>query len=129
MFDKAKENVLGKTSRIVEGVAIKGNIESKTDIRLDGKLEGDIISGGKIIIGPTGEIKGNIQCENIDIEGIFNGVLKTTGMLLVKATAKIKGDVSVAKLSVEPGAVFEASCTMKNNLKSLPTEKQAEQTV
>ncbi len=49
-------------------------------------------------------------------------------MLLVKATSIIKGDVSVGKLSVEPGAVFEATCAMKNNLKKLSSENQSEKT-
>ncbi len=124
MLNKTKDNVLGKTSRIVEGVTLKGDIESKSDIRLDGELEGTIVSEGKIIIGPKGKIKGSVQCKNIDVEGSFNGNLKTSGLLIVKASAKIKGEVVVAKLSVEPGALFEATCAMKTNLKSLPNEQQ-----
>lgn len=128
MFDKTKENVLGKTSRIVEGTQMKGDIEGKADIRLDGTLVGNINCEGKIIIGPSGEVKGDIKCKNIDVEGKFSGKMEVRELLLVKATSVIKGDVSVAKLAVEPGAVFEATCVMKNNLKSLPSEKQSEKT-
>lgn len=124
MFDKTKENVLGKTGRIVENTIIKGDIQSKADFRLDGYLEGNLTCEGKIIIGPTGEVQGNIKCKNIDIEGKFTGKLEVSELLIVKSTSKIKGDVVVGKLSVEPGALFEATCIMKNNVKALPNEQQ-----
>lgn len=128
MFDKTKENVLGKTSRIVEGTIMKGDIECKADMRLDGKLIGNISCEGKIIIGPSGEIEGDIKCKNIDIEGNFSGKMEVTELLLVKASSSIKGDVSVGKLAVEPGAVFEATCVMQNGLKKVPSEKKPEKT-
>ncbi|MEZ4852980.1 polymer-forming cytoskeletal protein [Flavobacterium sp.] len=114
MFDKTKQNVLGKTSRIVEDTIFTGNIESTADIRIDGKLKGNISCGGKIIIGPQGEIIGDINCQNIDVEGKFKGKMEVKEMLFVKTTAQIVGEVSIAKLSVEPGALFEATCAMKN---------------
>lgn len=49
---------------------------------------------------------------NADIEGSFNGELIVTDLLALKSTAVIEGSVSVSKLSVEPGATFNASCTM-----------------
>jgi cytoskeletal protein CcmA (bactofilin family) len=58
---------------------------------------------------------GNINCKNVDIEGIFHGIIQVSGMLNVKSKASIKGEVTVGKLSVEPGADFSASCVMKIN--------------
>lgn len=127
MFDRTKQNVLGNTSRLVENTTIKGNIQSKSDIRLDCFVEGNINCEGKIIIGQKGEIKGDVKCKNLDIEGKFIGNLDVAELLLVKATAKIKGEVSVGKLSVEPGAIFEATCIMKSSLKAVSNE-QSEKT-
>ena len=130
MFDKTKKDTsqLGQTNRIVQGTVIKGDITSKTDIRLDGILKGNYNSASKLVIGPTGEVQGDIKCVNIDIEGKFSGKLEVSELLGVKSTAKIKGEVIVGKLSVEPGAVFEATCEMKSNLKSIPTDDQTEKT-
>jgi len=124
MFDKAKkdDNVLGKTNRIVEGTVIKGDIESKADFRLDGILIGNYTSTGKLVIGPSGEVQGDVKCKNVDIEGKFTGKLIATELLSVKSKASIKGEVAVSKLAVEPGAVFEATCTMKSQLKSVTDE-------
>jgi cytoskeletal protein CcmA (bactofilin family) len=127
MFDKKDKNVkapgLGQTNRIVEGTVITGNIESKTDFRLDGILIGNYTSTSKLVIGPSGEVQGDIKCVNVDIEGKFSGKLEVSELLGVKATAKIKGEVIAGKLSVEPGAVFDASCAMKSSLKKTVDEK------
>lgn len=127
MFDKKDKNVkapgLGQTNRIVEGTVIAGNVESKTDFRLDGILIGNYTSTSKLVIGPFGEVQGDIKCVNADIEGKFTGKLQVSELLGVKATAKIKGEVIAGKLSVEPGAVFDASCAMKSSLKKTVDEK------
>nr|WP_314866114.1 polymer-forming cytoskeletal protein [uncultured Flavobacterium sp.] len=118
MFDKKNKSytdLLGKTNRIVEGTRIKGNIYSVADFRLDGELTGNFQCEGKIVIGPAGIVIGDIECKSADIEGRFSGKIQVVELLNVKSTANIYGEVSVGKLSVEPGADFSASCTMKTN--------------
>ncbi|MEO6175936.1 MAG: polymer-forming cytoskeletal protein [Flavobacterium circumlabens] len=122
MFDKAKKNgteLLGKTNRIVEGTSIIGDIVSKADFRLDGELIGNFTSQGKLVIGVSGVVKGEIVCNNADIEGVFQGKIKVLEVLNIKATAHIHGEVAVGKLSIEPGADFTATCTMLTNTKEV----------
>ncbi|MGA9636902.1 bactofilin family protein [Flavobacterium sp.] len=122
MFDKKSKpytDVLGKTNRIVEGTIIKGDIVSQADFRLDGELIGNFESTAKLVIGPSGIITGDIICKNVDIEGTFRGKIQVAEILNVKSKAKIHGEVIVAKLSVEPGAEFSASCVMKQNIEKL----------
>jgi cytoskeletal protein CcmA (bactofilin family) len=116
MFDKKTKSytdLLGKTNRIVEGTRIKGNIYSVADFRLDGELTGNFQCEGKIVIGPAGIVVGDIVCKNADIEGRFSGKIQVAELLNVKSTANIYGEVAVAKLALEPGADFSATCTMK----------------
>lgn len=122
MFDKKPKSytdLLGKTNRIVEGTAIKGDIISQADFRLDGELIGNFQSSGKIVIGPAGSVTGDIICRNADIEGKFEGKIQVTEILNVKSKSSIHGEVICGKLAVEPGADFSASCTMKTNMKNL----------
>jgi cytoskeletal protein CcmA (bactofilin family) len=116
MFDKKPKSytdLLGKTNRIVEGTTIKGDIISQADFRLDGELTGNFQSKGKIVIGPQGSVFGDILCKNADIEGRYHGKITVTEVLNVKHKASIHGEVICGKLSVEPGAEFSASCSMK----------------
>ncbi|HSD08621.1 polymer-forming cytoskeletal protein [Flavobacterium sp.] len=119
MFDKPKSytDLLGKTNRIVEGTRIHGDITSPADFRLDGELIGNFTSNGKLVIGPAGRVKGDIICNTADIEGKFEGKMRVENMLNIKESASIIGEVEIGKLSVEPGAVFSASCIMLSNAK------------
>ncbi|TDW50192.1 cytoskeletal protein CcmA (bactofilin family) [Flavobacterium sp. 270] len=122
MFEKVKKpgtELLGKTNRIVEGTSIVGDIVSKADFRLDGELIGNFTSQGKLVIGASGVVKGEIICNNADIEGEFRGKIKVLEVLNIKATAQIHGEVAVGKLSIEPGADFTATCTMLTHTKEV----------
>lgn len=102
----------GQPNRIEKNTKIKGDITSEADFRIDGKLEGNVKTSGKVVIGKDGYINGKVECVNADIEGKFNGELLVAELLSLKASAIIEGTVSVAKLAVEPGATFNAACTM-----------------
>lgn len=102
-----ERNVIAKNTKIT------GEIISEGDYRIDGVLEGDLKTKGRVIIGAEGIVKGTIEALNTDIEGTFSGQLNVEKTLTVKAIANISGDVIVGKLSIEPGATFNASCTMK----------------
>jgi len=104
---EGQRNIIGASTEIV------GDINSEGDFRIDGKVEGNVKTSGKLIIGKDGHISGIIDCTNADIEGTVSGKLTCSGTLNLKATAVIEGEVFLEKLAVEPGATFNASCSMK----------------
>jgi cytoskeletal protein CcmA (bactofilin family) len=130
MFNNSKNEQKGKTNgliasasttssnSLIQGTNIEGNVQAEKDIRIDGTLRGSLICKGKVIIGPTGFIAGDIQCENAVIEGRFEGILIVGDILHVKETAKVDGDVTTQKLVVQPGSIFNVKCKMgsQNNV-------------
>jgi cytoskeletal protein CcmA (bactofilin family) len=100
------------TNSLVQGTNLEGSIQADTDIRIDGTLTGSLNCKGKVIIGPTGYISGEITCENAVIEGRFEGILIVGDVLHIKETAKVEGDVSTNKLVVQPGSIFNVKCKM-----------------
>ena len=114
MFAEKKTNQ-GQPQRNVIGITteITGDITSDGDFRIDGKVEGNIKTSGRLIIGIDGVVKGTIDCVNADIEGKISGKLTCSGTLSLKASAVIDGEVYLEKLAVEPGATFNATCSMK----------------
>jgi len=120
--NKPMETFGGQPNRIEKNTVIKGNITSQADFRIDGKLEGNVKTSGKVVIGKDGLIKGKVECVNADIEGNFNGELYVSELLSLKSASKIEGTVNVSKLAVEPGATFNASCTMGKGT-ATPTHK------
>lgn len=108
-----ERNVIAKNTTFV------GEVTSEGDFRIDGVLEGTLKTNGRVIIGAEGFVKGTIESKNADIEGKFSGQLSVANTLTIKATSNISGDVIVSKLSIEPGATFNATCAMKGALKEL----------
>lgn len=94
------------------GTTIKGEIKSSGDIRIDGTLVGPVTSKGKIIVGNTGIVEGEIYCQNADIFGKVDAKVEVEELLSLKSTAKLTGEISSDKLSIEPGAIFTGSCSM-----------------
>lgn len=110
---------------IAQGTKIVGDIASQGPFRIDGTVEGNVKTSGKVVVGKSGLIKGTLQGENADFEGKFSGKLILSGTLSLKSTAHIEGEVHTSKLAVEPGATFNATCSMKGTVKALPNNEPA----
>ena len=107
------QNIIAQDTKIV------GDIISKGPFRIDGQVEGNIKTKEKVVVGKSGFVNGTIEGTNADFEGSFSGKLKLSGTLSLKSTAYVQGEVEVAKLAVEPGATFNATCNMKGAVKEL----------
>lgn len=116
---KALPSVSPSINSLVVGTRIEGTINSENDIRIDGEVEGTLHCKAKVIIGPSGNVKGEIICQNAMIEGQFTGSIKVKEVLHIKEKATVEGDIHTDKLNVEPGAVFNVSCIMKNGGKKV----------
>lgn len=106
-------------NQIKAGTHIEGEVKSTGDMRIDGTMKGKIQTQGKLVIGPTGKIDGEISCQNAEIHGVINGKITVTELLSLKASSKLLGDIVVGKLAIEPGAQFSGSCVMGNAVKGL----------
>jgi len=123
--EKTQKTKVMEINVVAKNTTINGDIISEGDFRIDGTLEGNIKTKGRVIIGIDGSVKGKIDAVNSDIEGKFSGELLVQETLTIKATAVISGDVVIGKLSVEPGATFNASCSMKGAIKELNQNEQS----
>jgi cytoskeletal protein CcmA (bactofilin family) len=102
-------------NRICSGTEIIGNIKTSGDIRLDGVLDGNIESKGKLVIGNIGRTKGEIVCRTADVFGFVEGLLNVSEIVSLKSSANVKGTITTAKISIEAGAIFNGSCSMPEN--------------
>ena len=109
-----------------KGTEIKGDITCSGDIRIDGTLNGILISQGKVVVGPSGIIDGEVTCKNADISGTIKAKFSVKELLQLKSTANIMGDINTNKLSIEPGANFTGSCNMGSVVKGMQHEEKQE---
>ena len=99
-------------SRISAGTIIKGEIVSPYDIRIDGTFEGKIQTKGRVVVGETAFIKGDIICENIDLWGKVDGNVFVKDTLSLMEGCSVNGNLNTRRLSVELGSTFNGNCRM-----------------
>lgn len=116
---KRAEEISNSSNTIGKGTFLEGNIETHGNIRIEGKIKGDVRSKQKVALGNSSHVDGNIIAQNADIEGEVKGRIEIAELLVLKATAVINGDISTAKMVVEPGAIFNGACKMGSPARGL----------
>lgn len=109
---KAQEVEHNRLNVIGEGTSIQGDITSNGDIRIDGSLKGNLTTQGKLVLGTSGNIQGEVQCKNAEVSGSLEGKITVNELLSLKASAKVLGDIITKRLAIEPNAVFSGTCQM-----------------
>lgn len=119
MFKNKTDNKVNGTAQkspslnmISEGTTIKGTIKSQNDLRIAGRLEGEAICKGKVIISSSAHIDGNIASVDADVAGKIEGTIKVSNKLSLRQTAIIGGDIYTKVLIVEEGAQINGNCRM-----------------
>lgn len=108
----APQDVRDSTNQIGKGTILEGSIESFGNIRIEGKVIGNIKSKSKVALGQSSFVDGNIISQNAEIEGEVKGRVQVTDLLVLKKTAVVNGDIVANKLIVESGATFVGGCKM-----------------
>lgn len=116
----SKENPGNAVNLLCEGTAIVGDIQTKSDIRVDGMIKGKIVTSGRLVVGNTARLEGNVDCVNVDVLGVVIGDITASGAVALKASAKVVGNIAAAVISMETGVTFNGNCQM------LKKEKQGE---
>lgn len=116
-----------RLNRIVEGTHIKGDIKTDSNFRIDGELVGTLDTMGKLVIGGTGRIEGEVKCGNADVEGEIIGNIHVDGVLMLKSTAKVIGNIKAGKLGIENGAQFNGKCDMGAKIETTRAEVNVEE--
>lgn len=114
MITSAKKNPdqAQASNRILLGTEIVGDIKTSGDIRIDGSIRGTVETEGKLVIGESGLVEGEVKCSNSSISGELKGTIEVEQLLSLHSSAKVQGDIYAGKLSVEPGAMFSGKCSM-----------------
>ncbi len=120
---RAAEEISNSSNVIGKGTTIEGNLDTSGNIRIEGKIVGNIKSRQKIALGMGSQVEGNVSAQNADIEGNVKGKIEIQEILVLKATAVITGDIVTGKLVIEPGATFNGSCKMGSSIQNFkPSE-------
>lgn len=100
MMKEEPETTLG------EGVVFRGELSFERLLRIDGVFEGELISQGKVIVGPKGKVKANLNLREAIIEGKVEGNITVSERLELRGAAVVHGDIEAKLLSVDEGVTI-----------------------
>lgn len=107
-------------SMIAKDMEITGTIKSSGSVHLDGKLDGEVLAQGDVVIGQSAVIKGNITSNAVTIQGTVNGNIVARDKIDMKSTAKVNGDIKSKRLAVEDGVTFVGKSEVNPSGASVP---------
>lgn len=105
--------VSGTDTVIGSSVKLKGNLTSDGDITIDGRMIGNIKSGGHITIGINAQINGDISGTSVAIGGKLQGNITSLDTVSITESGQVNGDIQSSRLEIAMGGLFIGSSKMK----------------
>jgi cytoskeletal protein CcmA (bactofilin family) len=93
-----------------EGTQIVGDIFAMDDIRVDGTIKGNIKTSGRVVVGPTAKVEGNIESPGVDLIGMVQGNIISSGLVSLREKSTFLGNITTHRIAIEAGAVFNGEC-------------------
>lgn len=113
MFRRDPDAALERVETVIgRGTHFNGSLTAVGTLRIDGKVEGQIVHRGDVVIGETGVVEASIQARNVTIAGEVRGGIEAEGKLELVATGKLSGDIKAGALIISEGALFQGSSAM-----------------
>ena len=119
MFNKKNKIVIDSISSVLgESTRLNGRLVFSGTMRIDGTVEGEIVSGAQkgghstLIIGDKANINGDIRVDTVINSGRITGNVNATNRIAIHEPGQLIGDVETAELTVEDGVIFNGRCNM-----------------
>jgi len=116
--DTATEQGLPETDGLTlidRDVTLVGEIVSEENIRLRGRIEGNVVTSGSVVIEPHASVQGDITAENLIVEGSVEGKVVVARKFELRPTGRMRGDIRASVVAIAEEAFLQG--------KVLATEK------
>ena len=107
-----KNEITNELNLIGAGTVIEGKLRSRGNIRIDGKISGELFASETVSVGSSGEIDGSVSAKNVSVGGKIKGSITAQEKLIFESKAIVHGDIRASKLVIDEGAVFDGNCSM-----------------
>ena len=111
----------GDTTFIATDCQITGSLTVNGNVRIDGKIDGNVSASGELTVGPSAKITANIEAKTVCIAGEVHGDVKATNILELSSSARLYGDLCTSQLKIEQGAHFVGTSQLMANPKESPS--------
>lgn len=94
------------------GSVFQGRLAVSGVLHIEGKFQGDVVTEGDVVVGPTGQAKTDINTGKVVVAGTFIGNIHASEEVYVTKSGKVLGSITTPKLTLEPGVVTSGNVTI-----------------
>ena len=102
----------GKSTYVSAGVKIKGQISGRSEIVIDGEVEGRIEVEASVVVSANGTINGDIVAKSVTVAGKVLGNARASESFELQVSGRIEGDVKAPRVTIAEGAFFKGNVEM-----------------
>ena len=116
-YDQTRRTGQVTASVLGSDLVIKGGIEGRGEIQLQGRAWGDV-KVERLVVGDAAELEGSVDAVVVEVRGRVAGSI-TARQVRLLPTARVEGDITYEQLAIELGAQFEGRC-IRNKTAAAP---------
>jgi cytoskeletal protein CcmA (bactofilin family) len=106
--DDATPTPWGSSETFIDrGCELVGELRFAEDVRIEGRVEGEIRAAKAVVVGEAGEIQANIEAETLEVFGVIEGDIRVARRATLHKSARVTGEIHTAGIVVEEGARFK----------------------
>ena len=97
------------------GSFIRGELKISGFVRIDGDIEGNLETPGRVIVGENARIRGDVLSHAVTIGGVVQGDVIAPEGVTILSTGMVLGTVLTKRLQVEDSVVLNGRCFAVND--------------
>ena len=105
----------GVLSIIAADLKVVGTLSTQGVVKVDGLVEGNIQAERQVLVSKDGEVKGDIESNEVIVGGRIEGSVRATGRVEVQSTATIDGDILTKRILVHEGGEVNGNLRMSES--------------
>jgi cytoskeletal protein CcmA (bactofilin family) len=107
------------------GTQFEGKLVFQGRVRIDGKLSGSVYSEDVLILGPSANVKADIEVGTLIVRGgSLEGNVTAHRLVEIYAPARVRGDIRTDQLFLDKGVTFEGNCQLLEQPAGSPDDSE-----
>lgn len=94
------------------GSRITGELRFEQAFRVDGAVDGKVVSDGELVVGEQGLVEGEIDVATVYVSGTVRAKVRAHHRIEIASGGKVYGEISTPSLVIADGAIFQGRCLM-----------------
>ena len=108
---------------IGHGVELSGEIKKADEVQIDGEAD-IIVKTDNLVVGATGNLKGNIETHNADVWGKFDGDIKASGTMTIQEDGVVSGKIEYQNLQIKLGGKISGDIKLSDKIQPIKKESK-----